>query len=354
MSRKISVLVVDDSAYARTNLSRRLSEDSELEIIGWAGDGVEAVEKAKELNPDVITMDIVMPKMDGLDALEAIMKDRPTPVVMVSALTREGANITIRALELGAVDFVLKPGRSTELAVGNVADDICAKVKMAAAATVRAGASSTAKRASASGPTKRVEIASGGKDMAVVIGVSTGGPQALREVLPLFPASTEAAILVVQHMPAGFTRSLAERLNEAAKLPVEEAHAGSTVEPGKILIAPGGFHMTISRSRRVELNDGPTECGVRPSVNVTMESVVNVYGADTIGVLLTGMGNDGTRGAGLIKAAGGRVVAQDESTCVVYGMPKSVAEAGYVDRVVKLNRIAAEVGRTSRRQSVTA
>lgn len=345
MSRKISVMVVDDSAYARTNLSRRLSEDDEIEIVGWASDGEEAVKKAKELKPDVITMDIVMPKMDGLDALELIMKDCPTPVLMVSALTREGANITIRALELGAVDFVLKPGRNTELAVGDTADDICAKVKMAAAATV--------KRAGASGPAKPVEVVSSGRDIAVVIGVSTGGPQALSEVLPSFPASTEAAILVVQHMPAGFTRSLAERLNASAKLPVEEAHAGSAVEPGKILIAPGGFHMTINRSRRVELNDGPAECGVRPSVNVTMESVVDVYGGDTIGVVLTGMGSDGTRGAGLIKAAGGRIVAQDESTCVVYGMPKSVAEAGYVDRVVKLNRVAAEVGRTTRRQVVT-
>ncbi|MCH8815347.1 MAG: chemotaxis response regulator protein-glutamate methylesterase [Chloroflexi bacterium] len=351
MSRKIRVLIVDDSAYARTNLSKRLSSDSDIEIAGWAGDGEEAVQKARELKPDVITMDIVMPKMDGLDALEAIMKDRPTPVVMVSALTREGANITIRALELGAVDFVLKPGSAVALAVGGIADDICAKVKMAAAARVRAGVRSIAERTSASVPKKPIKVSSG-KGTVVVIGVSTGGPQALREVVPSFRADTEAAILIVQHMPAGFTRSLAERLDEEASLPVEEAHANSVVEPGKVLIAPGGFHMTVTQGRRVALNDDPTECGVRPAVNVTMESVVKVYGADTIGVVLTGMGSDGTRGAGLIKAAGGQVIAQDESTCVVYGMPKSVADAGYVDRVVKLNRIAAEVAVASRRQRV--
>lgn len=359
MSENIRVLVVDDSAFARTNLSKRLTGDSAIDVVGWARDGAEAVEKVKELRPDVITMDVVMPKMDGLGALEAIMKEHPTPVVMVSALTREGADVTIRALELGAVDFVLKlnTNRSAEMAAGQVVDDVCAKVKMAATAKVRRGTQSPRTRRTPSRPRTPVESRAGAEDTLVIIGVSTGGPKALNEVIPALPADIPAAFLVVQHMPADFTRSLAERLNESARLPVEEARAGSAVETGRVLVAPGGYHMTVSRTRKVKLNDDPTECGVRPSINVTMESVVEVYGASTIGVVLTGMGVDGTRGAGLIKAAGGQVIAEDESTCVVYGMPKSVAEAGYVDRVEPLGRVASEVVRACRarvRQGATA
>jgi two-component system chemotaxis response regulator CheB len=346
MAQKIKVLVVDDSAYARTVLSRRLIADPDIEVAGFAADGIEAVEKVAALRPDVVTLDIVMPRMDGLGALERIMKDSPTAVVMVSALTREGADVTVRALELGAVDFLLKPMRGGVSAVHEVTDDLCSKVKTAATAKVPRPA--TARRAAVPRDQHPTRSHSAWQRKVVVIGSSTGGPQALRVLLTSLPPDMAVPILVVQHMPAGFTRSLAERLNDLGPLPVKEARAGSRLQNGRVLIAPGGFHMVTNGDGEVQLTSGPPECGVRPSVNVTIESVVAAYAADTVGVVLTGMGSDGTRGAGLIKSAGGQVIVQDESTCVVYGMPKSAAEAGYADRIVPLPHIARELVRVCR------
>jgi two-component system chemotaxis response regulator CheB len=348
MVAKIRVLIVDDSATARVILSKHLATDPEIEVIGWACDGVEALEKIRALRPQVVTLDVRMPRMDGVQALEQIMKDSPTPVIMVSALTREGAQITVRALELGAVDFVLKPTRGGVPALHEVTDDLCSKVRSAARANVLASVAAAHEskiRPRMAPPTKSI---SAWQDNAVVIASSTGGPQALSSVLASFTADTAVPILVVQHMPEGFTGPLAERLNEVGPLPVEEAQPGSKLVRGQVLVAPGGQHMTVAGSGEVRLNDGAKECGVRPSANVTMESVVQVYGAATVGVILTGMGRDGTRGAGLIRAAGGKVIAQDESSCVVNGMPKSVVRAGYADRVVPLPRIASEVARMCR------
>ncbi len=345
MTPKIRVMIVDDSATARVILSKHLATDPEIEVVGWARDGIEAVEKVKTQRPDVVTLDVEMPRIDGLQALEHVMRENPTPVIMVSALTHEGAQATIRALELGAIDFVLKPTRGGVPALREVVYELCSKVRSAARANVLASVAAAHEskvRPRMALPTKSI---SAWQDNVVVIASSTGGPQALSGVLASLPADTAVPILVVQHMPEGFTGPLAERLNELGPLRVDEAQPGSKLLPGQVLLAPGGQHTTITRSGEVRLNDGPKECGVRPSANVAMESLAQVYGAATVGVVLTGMGRDGTRGAGLIRAAGGKVIAQDEPSCVVYGMPKSVVRAGYADRVVPLPRIATEVVR---------
>jgi two-component system chemotaxis response regulator CheB len=345
MTPKIRVMIVDDSATARVILSKHLATDPEIEVVGWARDGVEALDKIKTLRPDVVTLDVEMPRMDGLQALEHVMRESPTPIVMVSALTREGAQITLRALELGAIDFVLKPTRGGVRVLREVTDELCSKVRAAARANVLASVAAAHEskvRPRMAPPTKSI---SAWQDNAVVIASSTGGPQALSSVLASLPADTAVPILVVQHMPEGLTGPLAERLNELGPLRVEEAQSGSKLVPGQVLVAPGNQHMTLAGSGEVRLNNGARECGVRPSANVTMESVAQVYGAATVGVVLTGMGRDGTRGAGLIRAAGGKVIVQDEPSCVVYGMPKSVVRAGYADRVVPLPRIASEMVR---------
>ena len=334
-TRTVRVLVVDDSATVRAVLARRLDADRTIEVVGRAADGFEALDLIAELKPDVVTLDIEMPRLDGLGTLERIMRDCPTRVVMVSGLTREGAEATIRALELGAVDFIEKPTFGGVDAPQEVADEVCRKVHEAATARLR--------RPAATGPPARVPATAARRQWLpkrVLIGSSTGGPQALRQVLTSLPADMGVPVVVVQHMPRGFTRSLAERLNEQAPLHIAEAERGSKLEVGTVLIAPGGFHLTVNAAGVVDLDEEPLECGVRPSVNVALESMVNAFGADMLGVVLTGMGSDGTRGAGLIKAAGGSVIAEAEESCVVYGMPRSVADAGYVDDVVPLDHIA--------------
>jgi two-component system, chemotaxis family, protein-glutamate methylesterase/glutaminase len=343
--RAIRVLVVDDSATVRAVLCRELPADPQIEVIGYARDGLDGVEKVASLQPDVITLDVEMPRLNGLEALERIMRERPLPVVMVSSLTRAGADATLRALELGAVDFVAKPVAGGIASVHGVIEELTVKIKYAATARVRRLVGPAGPRVSAQRPRPAPTPSQGWQQRVVVVGASTGGPQALRTVLTSFPADTAVPILVVQHMPAGFTRAFAERVDEIGPLPMREAKPGSKIEPGVILLAPGGFHMAVRRGGTIELNQAPMECGVRPAVNITMESAAAVYGAQTIGVVLTGMGHDGTRGAGLIRQAGGEVVAEHESTCVVYGMPRSVAEAGFADRVVPLQNIADAVTR---------
>lgn len=341
--RTIKVLVIDDSATVRAVLCRELPKDPEIEVIGYARDGQEGVEKAATLRPDVVTLDVEMPRLNGLEALERIMAERPVPVVMVSSLTRAGADATLLALELGAVDFVAKPTAGGIASVHAVIEELAVKVKHARSARVRRPVGRA--RANVRAPTPGAQAAPGlgWRKRVVVVGASTGGPQALRSVLTSFPADTAVPILVVQHMPPGFTRALAERINGIGPLPAREARPGSRPEPGMILIAPGGFHMVVKKGGAIELSQAPAECGVRPAVNVTMESTAEVYGAQTIGVVLTGMGHDGTRGAGLIRSAGGDVIAEDASTCIVYGMPRSVAEAGYASRVVPLYQVAPAV-----------
>jgi len=349
----IRVLVIDDSATVRGVLTRELARDPAIEVIGYARDGLDGVEKVEALHPDVVTLDVEMPRMNGLEALERIMSARPMPVVMVSSLTRDGAEATIRALELGAVDFIAKPVQNGIASVHGVIEELKEKIKQAATARVRKYTPKPAGAATPGAP----QFGGRWQQRVVVIGASTGGPQALRATLTSFPADTAVPILVVQHMPAGFTRALADRIGEIGPLPMREAKPGSRVEPGVILLAPGGFHMVVKRGGTIELNQAPSECGVRPAVDVTMESAAKAYGPQTLGVVLTGMGHDGTRGAGLIKGVGGEIVAEAESTCVVYGMPRSVVEAGHADKVVPLHQVADTVVRmckTARRLEASA
>jgi two-component system, chemotaxis family, protein-glutamate methylesterase/glutaminase len=330
---KVRVLVVDDSAFMRYTISHHLSAQPDMEVVGLAADGVEGVEQVEALRPDVITLDVEMPRLDGLSALRQIMAKHPLPVVMMSSLTKEGAAVTVEALTVGAVDFVTKPSQS--ISVHQVLGELAEKVRQAARARVRAPvtAASPQKRPAAPAPGGRLE-------RLVVIGSSTGGPGALREVIGRLPVDLPAGVVVVQHMPPSFTRSLAERLDDLSAVPVKEAAAGDRVQVGQVLIAPGGLHMTVNRNGEIQLNDGPTVNGVKPAVDVTMVSAAAAFGDRVLAVVLTGMGHDGRDGSRAIKHAGGRTIVQDEATCIVYGMPRSVVEAGLADTVLPIDQIA--------------
>lgn len=343
----VRVMVVDDSAYMRFTISKFLGETAGISVVGTARDGQEALELLPRLKPDVITLDVEMPRLDGLSTLRQIMATDPRPVIMLSSLTTEGARETIQALTLGAVDCVTKPVAKANMRA--VMDEVIAKVRASARAKVgRILPAPTAPLAAsrpAAGDRAKSTRRLTAQDRVVVIGSSTGGPRALNTVVPELSASLSAAVLIVQHMPVGFTRSLADRLDQSAAFKVKEAEPGDTLEVGQVLLAPGGFHMTLDNNNRVALNQNPTVHGVRPAIDVTMESVARRFGAATVGVVLTGMGRDGTNGALLIRGAGGKVVAEAESSCVVWGMPRSVVEANAADVVVPLN----EVGRAIER-----
>lgn len=348
MNGKVRLLIVDDSSFVRLAIARQMGADPEIEVVGFAHDGLEALEKVRELKPAVVTMDVTMPNMDGITALRHIMAECPTPVVMVSALTGDQAQVTFDALDEGAVDFFLKPGVSNPAGAGVVAEELRQKVKQAARippARLRPGMARRRPSYHAKPPLARHLAA---MDLVIVVGSSTGGPNALTELLPAIPPDISAGILVVQHMPPGFTRSLADRLNAICQMEVKEAEPGDSLRSGRVLIAPGGYHMTVSKDGEIHLDQEPPVCGVRPSVDVTMASAASAYGRACLGVVLTGMGVDGTHGAEMIKASGGVVLAEDESTCAVYGMPRSVAEAGLADKKIPLPQIAPEVARLCR------
>jgi two-component system chemotaxis response regulator CheB len=346
--KKVRVLVVDDSAFARLTISKYLATDPSIEVVGLARDGLDALEKVKLLDPDVVTMDVEMPKLDGIGTLERIMAEYPRPVIMLSSITAEGAEVTIRALELGAIDFFLKPSLINPTGRDEVNNDLIDKIKNAASIDVSklvwrvkkllAGTARTV----AARPVIRRRIGEKPRRV-VIIGSSTGGPRALYEVVPGIPADIPATVVIVQHMPAKFTKSLADRLNEISSIPVKEAEAGDRLLTGHALVAPGGFHMVITPGGGIELTLDRPVCGLRPAIDVTMESLVQNYGASCLGVVLTGMGSDGTNGCAMIKAAGGSVISEDESTCVIYGMPRCVAEAGLADYVVPLGGIAGQI-----------
>lgn len=356
MARQVRVLVVDDSAFMRKILSDLLQSEPGITVIGTARDGTDGVEKCLALQPDVLTMDIEMPKLDGFGALREIMSQRPTPVVMVSSHTREGADATVRALAMGAVDFVAKPSGAISLNMHVARNELVAKVMGAASATPRY------RRAAADVLPVRLEakfqVAAAAMDRRwetapicrrlVVIGCSTGGPGALHQIIPRLPADLAAGVLVVQHMPAGFTRSLAQRLDEISAIHVTEAEEGTRVVAGQVLVAPGGYHMVVDADGRVHLNQEPTVHGVRPAVDRTLESVIPIWGSRLVGVILTGMGYDGAKGMVSLKRQGGRTIAEDASTCVVYGMPKVVVELGAADQVLPIQEIAEAIVRMIR------
>ncbi|MEA4906643.1 MAG: chemotaxis response regulator protein-glutamate methylesterase [Anaerolineaceae bacterium] len=341
----IRVLVVDDSAFMRFTISKYLGQSTDIQVAGTARDGKEALELIPRLQPDVITLDVEMPRMDGITALRQIMAEYPRPVIMLSSLTAEGAVETIQALTIGAVDFVTKPANKANIAV--VMDDVHTKILRAVRARVRKTpqqeAPVQALPLSPVSPALKSKRSLTSRDRVVVIGSSTGGPRALNTVLRGLSGKLSAAVLVVQHMPVGFTRSLAERLDSVAELAVKEAEAGDRLEVGQVLVAPGGYHMTVTENNQIALNQNPPIHGVRPAIDVTLSSVAQHYGKAAMSVILTGMGSDGTNGSALIHSAGGWVVAEDESTCVVWGMPRSVTEAGVADEIVALPNVAASI-----------
>ncbi len=335
MLRPIRVLVVDDSALVRKMLTDIIQSDAEMEVVGTAANGVEAVKAVAELDPDVITMDIHMPEMDGLTALEYIMKKYPRPVVMLSALTREGAISTIRSLELGAVDFIAKPAympAEARAMSAEVLDKI--RTAMSSAASVRRRAAHPGR------PPRRFKGRKPAATPAIVFGASAGGPKALAEVLPELPGDIPAAILVVQHMPPVFTRTFAERLDHRSDIRVKEAERGDQLEPGLALVAPGGFDLVVVKggAGRIVLEEADVH-KASPSIDATMNSVAELYGASAVGVLMTGMGADGADGMARIKEGNGKTVAQDETTSLVFGMPRAAIERRVVDYVVPLRQI---------------
>lgn len=340
MAEPIRVLVVDDSAFMRKIISDLLSCDSDIVVIATARDGIDAVEKCKQLHPDVVTLDVEMPRLDGLACLERLMTECPTPTLMVSSLTQEGAATTVRALALGAVDFVAKPSGSISLDMAKVREDLVDKVKVAA----RANLHSVRRRSDALplGHGQPIKLGTSGRRI-VCIGCSTGGPGALHEVLPRLPADLGVPVLVVQHMPPGFTRSLAQRLDELSPLRIREAAAGDHFGPGDVMLAPGGYHMTLADRDTIALNQDPPMHGVRPAVDVMLNSVIRHYGGDVVGVILTGMGFDGARTMAELHRAGGYTIAEHQSTCVVYGMPRAVVELGAADVVAPIQNVAERI-----------
>jgi two-component system, chemotaxis family, protein-glutamate methylesterase/glutaminase len=343
----IKVLIVDDSTFIRYTLSQALNEINEIRVVGNARDGMEALEMIPKLQPDVITLDVEMPRLDGLSTLRQIMANFPRPVVMLSSLTKEGTVETIQALTYGAVDFIAKPTAQTSIRAS--INEISGKIIRAAQAKVypvsgRHVFTPPASAAVLHDPEKKLRPLRK-TDPIVFIGTSTGGPRALNELIPALPADLQAAVIVVQHMPAGFTRSLAERLNSLSKLRVKEAEPGDRPTVGQVLIAPGGFHMVLNEKEEFTLNQNPPVHGVRPAVDVTLISLVQRYGKAVIASILTGMGSDGTNGSVLLHSLGGHVIAEQESTCVVWGMPRSVLEAGASSEILPLPEIAAGIER---------
>ncbi|MBU7007765.1 protein-glutamate methylesterase/protein-glutamine glutaminase [Phosphitispora fastidiosa] len=343
MSKRIEVLVVDDSAYMRKVVSNLLESDHNIVVIDTARDGLDALEKIKRLKPAVVTLDVEMPRLDGLSALERIMKECPTPVIMLSSLTQEGSETTVKALTLGAIDFVGKPSGTISLDIHKVQEELVAKVRIAARAAVanfRSPIAPLLQKPVIFSPLPSTGLT---PNKLVIIGSSTGGPNALQQVVPRLPGNLSAAVLIVQHMPPGFTKSLANRLNDISQLEVCEAQEGDELLNGKAYVAPGGYHMMLRSKTLLGLNQNPPVHSVRPAVDVTLESAVDFYGSGVVAVILTGMGFDGSRGAAAVKQAGGKTVVQDEATCVVYGMPRVVAEMGKADRILPIHNIADEI-----------
>lgn len=344
-ARRVRVLVVDDSLFMRTAIARTLAAAGPFDVVGQARSGADALAQVGKLQPDVITMDFNMPGMNGAEAVRALMQQRPTPVVMFSAHTRQGAKETFDALAAGAVDFVTKPAGEVSVDLGKVTEELTRKLLAAAAARPRAAAPSppppASPRASSSGTSIPRTTLSGGLPKLCVIAISTGGPAALGELIPALPPELRIAIIVVQHMPAGFTGPLAERLDAQSRVTVREAQAGDRPLAGSVLIAPGDRHLELDDRGMVMLTDGPPVNGCRPAADVTMLSAVKVYGRRTLGVVMTGMGKDGAAGALAIKRAEGKTCAQDQETSVIYGMPRAAIDAGAIDEVVPLGDLAA-------------
>lgn len=338
--KKIRVLVVDDSAIVRKIFSEELSKFPDIEVIGTAPDPFVARDKIVNLKPEVITLDIEMPRMDGLTFLGKLMRYYPLPVIIVSALTQKGGEMTLEALDIGAVDVIGKPGGS--YSVENMSVQLAEKIRGASRVKMTKKDGTDTSETLKAEPVKALSQTS---NKIIAIGASTGGTEALKKVLVRMPVNSPG-VVVVQHMPAKFTTSFAERLNELCQIKVKEAENNDSVTPGTALIAPGNFHMILRRSGAryyVEIKDGPLVHHQRPAVDVLFKSTAKYVGPNAIGVILTGMGSDGAEGLLEMKKAGARTVGQDEKTCVVYGMPKEAVKLGAVDKEVSLDRVTDEI-----------
>lgn len=331
----IKVLVVDDSALIRSLLTEIIKQAPDMQLVGAAPDAFVAKEMVMEFTPDVITLDIEMPKVDGLTFLDRLMKARPTPVIMISTLTEKGADATIRAMELGAIDFIAKPKLNVAKGMGEYEQEILAKIRMAAQTRPKIRSTSTS-------AVKPIPIHYSGTETIVAIGASTGGTEAIKTVLeqlsPAFPAT-----VITQHMPPNFTKSFAKRLDSICKINVHEAKDGERIMPGNAYIAPGDQHMEIVRSGadyRVRLNNGELVSGHKPAVDVMFQSLAKIVGKNVIATVLTGMGKDGAKGLLALKNAGALTMVQDEASCVVYGMPKAAVEIGATKHTIPLSKMS--------------
>ena len=352
MGKTIQVLVVDDSTFMRKSLSAMLTSDARIAIAGLARNGEEAIQQVKSLKPDVVTMDVEMPGMNGIEAVRRIMTEVPVPIVMVSSLTTEGATDTLKALEYGAIDYISKQLDGVATKIVDIQTELIAKILAASQTTgklsLRRSSASMAtitKPAGSALSAHSVSVTRGNR--IVAIGCSTGGPQALMEVLPMLPADFPAGIVIVQHMPKTFTKPFADRMNQICPLEVKEAVDGDEVKAGRILIAPGGLQFRVKKksitTNVVALSPNYEKHLHAPAADIMLQSVAELYGERGIGVILTGMGHDGLEGMKAMKTSKGRTIAQDEKTCIVYGMPKAVVEAGCADKVVPLPHIVGEL-----------
>ncbi|MFA7239497.1 MAG: chemotaxis response regulator protein-glutamate methylesterase [Sulfuricellaceae bacterium] len=342
----IKVLVVDDSAMIRSVLKEIIDSHSDMKVVGAAPDPLVARDLIKQLNPDVITLDVEMPRMDGLGFLEKLMRLRPMPVVMISSLTERGSDVTLRALELGAVDYISKPKLDISRGLQDYSQEIADKIRTASKARIKKPVGLDMQRsfsADAVLPALSNRIAS--TEKLIIVGASTGGTEAIKDFLVRLPPDCPG-IAITQHMPEAFTKSFANRLDSLCKISVKEAEQGDRILPGHAFIAPGNAHLLVKRSGAnyvCELSDGPPVNRHRPSVDVLFRSAANVVGKNAIGVILTGMGKDGAAGMLEMKKAGAYNFSQDEATCVVFGMPKEAIAAGGVDEIVPLPQMAAKV-----------
>jgi two-component system chemotaxis response regulator CheB len=335
-SDRVRVLIVDDSAYVRKVVSQMLSRSPSIEVVGTARDGLEALERVEELQPDVVTCDLIMPALDGVGFVREQMTRRPMPIVIVSVASEAG-ELVLNALDAGAVDFIQKPTALASDRLLEMSDDLIAKVRTAAASRVRAVSVAPA-------TSRQVDalVTRGAFDI-VVIGISTGGPQALRSLIPRLPAVLPVPVAIVLHMPVGYTELYAQKLNEVSPLTVREAEQGLVLGAGLVLIAPAGRHLSVRRNGvgvRAHLDVKPLDAPYRPSVDILFQSAADVYGSRVLAVVMTGMGSDGRDGAAWIKAKGGTVITESEDSCVVYGMPRSIDEAGLSDRSISLDGMA--------------
>ncbi len=346
----VKVLIVDDSAFMRNTISSMISADPGIEVVGIARDGMEAIDKVASLKPDIVTMDIEMPRMNGLESLKVIMEKTPVPVLMVSSLTMDGAKATLDALDIGAVDFIPKNLSDLSINIVKIKEILIDKIKkIGSNRSFRKRIFRPSKPAARplTMPEKVQQYTSSRRVGIVAIGSSTGGPKALQNIITSIPANFPVPILIAQHMPASFTGPFAERLNQLSSIHVKEAEEGDVIKKGTVYIAPGGGHMGVLRKKITETTihivKDEGQYIYKPSVDLMMQSIVENFSGSVLGIILTGLGNDGEAGMKEIKNKGGKTIAESEETCIVYGMPRAVVEAGTADKVMPLNEIAGEL-----------